>query len=254
MGSISMKGYRPFKIKLAQSPLVDLRPNINVESPKIAPVLNIELGGLPISLGLFAGSALAFYVKSQVKSDWQKTAALVAGAFLAIGGILNLVLPKLSAAAQAPAPPAGTAPSAAPVAPGGAASAAGSYTAPAPDAFGSITGRIVQPADFSTVDLWPWSSTYPVRIQLMNGSQAPATFELELTAEEDPAPIGAKAFSTLPVQVSLNPGEVKDIDVNMPIASWTSTADYVDVLITAKKRRAPGEAAQLIDMRSFVVE
>jgi len=56
-------------------------------------------------------------------------------------------------------------------------------------------------------------------------ASAPVTFELELTAEEDPAPVGAKTFSSLPVQVSLNPGQIKDVDVNMPITSWGSLVD-----------------------------
>jgi hypothetical protein len=121
-------------------------------------------------------------------------------------------------------------------------------------AFENVTGRISSPADFSTVDVPFYRSSYPVRVQLMNGAQVPVTFELELTAEEDPAPVGGHVTSALPIQVSLGPGQVKDVDVVMPIADWGSFVDYSDVVLTARKRRVPGESAQLLDTRSFVLE
>jgi len=245
---------------MGQGPFVEVKPDITIQSPNIAPVVNIELGSLPLSIGLFAGSAVLFYMKGQVPEGWPKTVSLLGGAGLAAAGIMNLVAPKLLANESKPAVPTATAPAplppaAGPVIPGGAGPAGPqAYSASNAQAFDNVTGRISTPADFSTVDIWPWSTSYPVRIQLSNASSAPVTFELELTAEEDPAPVGAKTFSSLPVQVSLNPGQIKDVDVNMPITSWGSLVDYVDIMLTARKRRAPGEAAQLVDTRSFVVE
>ena len=238
---------------------------IKVEPPQIhtrieAPI-KIELGGLPLSIGLFAGSGLTFLVRTALPEGWPQTAALVAGAGLAVAGVVNLAMPKAEAqtpAAAAPGPtPAGMpAPSApAPVAPGEAAAAPAPGSSPSEKlAFANVTGRIVYPSETSTVDLWPWSKSYPVRVQLHNPTQVPATFELELSAEEDPHPTGSPAVSSLPVQVSLAPGQVRDVDISMPIATWDALVDYVNVDLTVKKRRVPGEPAERLDFRFFVIE
>jgi len=242
--------YRP---RMAQSPYVQVSPQVTIEKPTISTPINIELGGLPLSLGLFAGSGVTFLLRSAMPKGWPQTVALVAGAALAVAGVLNLVVPK-KAAAPAPAGPPSFGPAPAPSAAGGAAvGPAQSYRPPLESAFEGVSGRISSPADFSTVDIQAWSTSYPVRIQLQNPASVPATFELELTGEEDPQPVGKSATSVLPVQVTLNPGEIRDVDVNMPIATWGALQAYVDILLTARKRRGPGEPAQLIDQRSFNV-
>lgn len=265
LGAVPIRqvGYRPVHAatpRLGQGPWVEVRPDIKIESPKIAPVINLELGGLPLSIGLFAGSALAFYLRRQLPQGFPQTAALVGGAVLAAGGIINLLLPKAQAAeaakAQAQVP---GAPSPiqlpAPVVPGGAGPAGPqSYSPSNTMAFENVTGRIVTPADFATVNIGWFKKSYPVRVQFLNSAQVPVTFELELTADEEPAPFGNPVTSTLPVQVSLGPGQVKDVDVDMPIGDWGTLVEYSDVILTARKRRAPGEAAQLVDTRSFVLE
>lgn len=249
-----MPMYRP---RMAQAPYVQLNPQVTIEKPTISTPINIELGGLPLSLGLFAGSGIVFLLRTALPKGWPQTVALVGGAALAIGGLVNLVLPKKAAAAPAPGGPAAPSygPPPAPSAAGGASAGSGpSYKKPIAAAFDDVTGRISSPADFSTVDIAPWASSYPVRVQLDNSKSAvPVTFELELTAEEDPQPVGKSATSVLPVQVTLNPGEVRDVDLNMPIATWGALQTYVDIMLTARKRRAPGEDAQLIDQRSFNV-
>lgn len=262
LSTVPMRGlYRPVHATgLAQAPWVSVNPNINIESPTIAPVLNIELGGLPLSLGLFAGSALSFLLRGQLQDGLPKTAALVVGAGLTVAGIANLILPKVKASDKkavpgAPAAPAGPAVAPTPVTPGSAGPAGpDSYSASNAMAFENVTGRIVSPADFATVDVPFWRSSYPVRVQFLNSASVPVTFELELTAEEDPAPFGSHARTSLPVQVSIPAGQVKDVDVTMPISAWDSLVDYVDVVLTAKKRRVPGETAQMIDFKSFVLE
>lgn len=264
LGAVPMRrpAYRPAyapRPRLAQgSPWIEVRPEIKIESPKIAPVINLELGGLPLSLGLFAGSGLVFLLRPQLPEGWPKTVALVAGAGLAVAGITNLVLPKAKAAEAKPSTPQGLpggAPLPAPAAPGEAGPAGPqSYSASNAMAFGNVTGRIVSPADFSTVNIGWFKKSYPVRVQFLNSAQVPVTFELELTAEEDPSPIGEHASIVHPVQVSLAPGQVKDVDVSMPIADWGKLVLYSNVILTARKRRVPGEEAQLIDMRSFVLK
>jgi hypothetical protein len=262
LGAVDLRPYRPVHAgkHVGQSgPFVEVRPNINIESPKIAPVINVELGGLPLSIGLFAGSALTFYLKSHLPEGWPRTTALVTGAALAALGITNLMVPKARASeAQktSPAAPPGPAPMPAPSAPGGAAAASSpqAYSASNAMAFENVTGRIVHPAEYSTIGVGWFKKSYPVRVQLMNSSSVPVTFELELTADEDPAPVGDPVVSSLPVQVSIDAGQVKDVDVEMPIADWGNLVDYSDVILTARKRRVPGEPAQMIDMRSFVLE
>lgn len=258
--AVQLRPYQPVHARkeLGQAPWIDVRPEIKIESPKIAPVINIELGGLPLSIGLFAGSALSFYMKEHLPEGWPKTAALVVGAGLAAFGITNLMLPKAKASDATKAP--GSSPPApaqmpASSAPGGAAvTSPQAYSASNAMAFENVTGRIVHPGESSTVTIGWFRKSYPVRVQLMNAAQVPVTFELELIAEEDPAPVGQHVVSTLPVQVSIGPGEVKDVDVDMPIADWGTLVDYSDIILTAKKRRVPGEASQLIDMRAFVLE
>lgn len=247
-----MGRWRPF---VGQAPWIEVRPDIKIEKPTIAPVINIELGGLPLSIGLFLGSGLTFLLRTALPEGWPKTVALVAGSGLAVAGIVNLALPKAEAAAPPSAPlpgaPQAPGPAPAPLAPGG---APAPYSPSEAVAFDAVTGRISSPADFTTVDIGPFAKSYPVRVQLHNPSQAPVTFELELTADEDPSPVGSSMVASLPVQVSLGPGQVRDVDVAMPIVTWDTWVDYVDIVLTARKRRAPGESARMLDSRSFVIE
>jgi hypothetical protein len=242
--SVALTGtpWRPARI--AQGPFVEVRPQIDVKAP-----ISIELGGLPLSIGLFAGSGLVFLVRTALPGGWPQTAALVGGSALAVAGVVNLVLPKAEAKAPAAAPPAPSAP-----VPGAAPAGPPPFTPSEEHAFQNVTGRIASPADFSTVDIGPFAGSYPVRIQLYNPAQVVVTLELEFSAEEDPEPIGGTVTSSLPVQVTLPAGQVRDVDVNMPISSWGALVDYVDVVLTVRKRRRVGEPASLVDARSFVVE
>lgn len=230
---------------------VEIKPQVKVEAP-----VEIGLGSLPLSVGLFAGSGLVVLIRPALPKGWPQGAALVVGSGLAVAGIINLILPKAEAAgAYAPSKPGAPAPSGPPPsAPGrAAAEEAPAFTPSAITAFANVIGRIVSPGDFQTVDIGPFAKSYPVRVQLHNPSSSPVTFTLELSAEESPN-IGAETVSVLPVQVSLGPGQVRDIDVAMPISSWDALVDYVDVVLTAKKRRVPEEAPELLHSRSFVIE
>lgn len=240
-------GWRPAWSRIGQ--LVQVNPDIKVQAP-----ITIELGGLPFSLGLFAGSGIVFLIRSGLPDGWPQTVATAVGAALAVAGVTNLLLPKAAAAGGAPAAP--------PRAPGQPPSAPPGYqVTPQPGyspsgafAFDNVVGRIVSPSDFSTVDVGPFASSYPVRMQLENLSEVPITLDLELTAEENPSPIGDAAISSLPVQVNLMQKEIRNVDVLMPLSTWGTFVDYVDITLTAKKRRVPGEAPLLLDLRSFVIE
>lgn len=225
-------------------PQVTFNPDVNVQAP-----LNIELGGLPLSLGLFLGSGLAFFVRPQLSNGFPKTAALVAGLGLAAGGIANLLLPKKAKASAAPAPgqPAPIVPPGTPTGP----STATPYLPQSSDAFSEVTARVVSPSEASTIDLWPWQRSYPVKISIHNPSSSPATFMLELVGRETSQPDGNTYDTMLPQQVSIGAGQVRDYDISMPMSSW---GEYAEIDLDVYKRRVPGEAPERLASRFFVVE
>lgn len=243
--------YRPASMgQIVQfEPRVEFNPDVNVSAP-----LNIELGGLPLSLGLFLGSGLAFFIRSQVPQGAPQTLALLTGAGLAVAGITNLVMPKAVAASLAPAPGSSVPTTAAPSAPQGGVSAPPGIAASEKYAFDQISGRVSYPAETEAVDIWPTSSSYPIRIQLYNPSSVSATFYVEIVANETPHPFGDETRTTYPLQVTVGPGQTRDIDVNMPISSWGWSVDYVDVDLNVYKRRVPNEDLVRIATRFLVVE
>lgn len=61
LGSAPMLG-NPSRAALSQlqlTPTVNVNPNVKVDAP-----INIELGGLPLSLGLFVGGGLTFLMRT----------------------------------------------------------------------------------------------------------------------------------------------------------------------------------------------
>lgn len=237
--------WRPAPRRLGQA-FVEVKPQVSV--PISAPI-SIELGKLPLSIGLFAGSAAVFLIRTALPEGWPKGVALAGGALLAVGGVTNLLLPK---SAAAPAVPAGPTPP--PQGAPGAPVAQVPYAASEALAFGNIVGSIVSPAQSTTVNIGPVASGYPVRVQFYNPTEAPIAFEAELTAEESPVPFGDKKRSALPIQVSLGPREAKNYDIQMPIAAWGTFVDYVLVLMTLYKRRVTGEPLETMDARQFTVD
>lgn len=231
-------------------PTVEFKPDVKVQAP-----ISIELGGLPLSLGLFAGSALSFIVKRQLPAGWPQTLATLIGAGLAVGGIWNLMMPKAQAATPTVSPGPSQVPTTTPPsAPGRAVTAPPGMPPPEKPAFDQITGRISYPGETETVDIWPTSSTYPIRLQLYNPSPASATFYVEIVATETPHPFGKEATTTFPMQVTVGAGQPRDIDINMPITSWGWTVDHADVDLNVYKRRTPSEDRIKIADRFLVVE
>jgi hypothetical protein len=246
--AVRLAGYQPpvYRPKLAQfTPTVNVNPNVKVDAP-----ININLGGLPLSIGLFAGSGLAFLMRTSLPQGWPQTAGLVAGAGLALAGIFNLAHSRAEAATPAPGQP-GAPPAAGPSSPqGGITSQA--FQPSMAEALEAVTGVITLPQDYSTVSIKPWSSTYPVRIQLVNPSSQPVTFTLELKGEESGS-LSPDQEAFYMAQVSLNPGDIKDLDISMPLVSG-HVVDVVNVALTASKRRVASENAQILSMRSFIVK
>lgn len=240
------------QIRQVGQALVNVNPNVNLTAPINAPI-NIDLGNLPLSLGLFAGSGVAFVIRGQLpKGAWQ-TIALLGGVGLAGVGVWNLFSKKATAAAPAPTTPPGPAGPVATVDSRGNPVTSQVVNVPSPRAFDQVTGKILTPADFSTVDLWSWQGSYPVKIQLQNGSTDPVDFTLELTGDESPAPFGDETNSAYAQQVSIGPGETKNVDISMPTVTWGFSKTYVDVVLTAKKRRTAGDQPVMLDYKGFVI-
>lgn len=242
--------YRPQIPKMGQfqlNPNVNVNPNVKVEAP-----INIDLGGLPLSVGLFIGSGLVFLMRTALPEGWPQTAGLVAGGGLAAAGIINLFKSKAEASTGAPAAgPAPRGPSAAPSSPQGGISAQEVQPSMA-EAFDSVTGVLTSPQDYSTVSIKPWSSTYPVRIQMSNPSSLPVNFTLELRGSESGS-LSVDQDAAYVASVSLNPSETKNVDIDMPLVSG-HVVDVVNVSLSAYKRRVASEGAQLLSNRSFIVK
>jgi len=236
---------------VAFDPKVDFKPDVNVQVP-----VNVELGGLPLSIGLFLGSGLSFLLRPQLPEGFAKTTALVLGAGLAVAGITNLILPKAHAAApSAPAAPGSAPTTTAPTAPGGAAAVSAPAGVAVSDQgiFDGISGQVTYPGEGESVNIWPFASSYPIRVQVYNPSAAPATFYLQIVANESPLPFGNAARTTFPLQVTVGPGQTRDIDINMPISTWAWNVKYVDVALSVYKQRMAGENPVLMAQRYLVV-
>jgi len=241
--------WRP-RPRLAQSPFVQVTPNVTVQAPVS---IELGLGALPLSIGLFAGSGVVFLVKGALPEGWPQVVGTVAGASLAVAGVVNLFLPKAQAQGQAPGAAPGLPGAVPPSAPGVPVQTTQPHLPATIGAFESVRGRIVKPADFETVDIGPFTRSYPVRVELHNPSTETVTFDLELVGNETPN-IGDETISTLPSQVTLGAGQTSSLDFSMPISSWEALVDYVDIILVARKRRGPGDPALLVDTKSFVIE
>lgn len=207
-----------------------------------------ELSGLQrwlLPVGLMGGGGLVFAVSRGLPESIQPVATLVSMGLLGAGVVTLLQRTGGAAAAAQPVP--GVSPGA-PFVPAG------------PAAFDAVVGDIVSPADQSTVDiLLGVAGTYPVRVLVSNPSAEAVSFSLELEAVESPAflPFGQRGddvVSSKALQVSLGPGQSQPLDVAMPVASEAALADFIDVVLTARKRRSPGEAARDLDFGTFVIE
>lgn len=233
-------------------PWVEVNPDINVQAPlSVSAPINIELGGLPLSLGLFAGSALSFALRGQLEKGWAQSAALVVGAGLGAGGIINMLLPKKggSTTSQPSSGPGGAPPTLPPVGDAG----KGSYNISPEEAFDQIDARITYPGeDGQVIDLSPFAGFVPARVQVINESSVTVDFTLEMSYTESPA-WGSDHESTIPFLVSVPPG-AKDIPVNLPLSTWGVATDFVEVYLIAKKRRSPNTGAENLHSRTFRVD
>ncbi len=212
-------------------------------SPHVEAPITIELGSLPLSIGLFAGSGVSFLVGTQVPSIRMVTT--IAGVALAGFGVINLFFPKKK-------PGEGVPPPLSPVAPG---TTSGPLPPTEEEAFAAVTGRVLSPGDYETLDVSPIGTPkIPMRVRLSNGSSVAANFDLTVDVEEQPEPIGSMITAQQTMRIYLAPGETRDFDLVVPINSWDALVDYVEAYVTIRKRRFAGGGMEILASRVFVVE
>ena len=212
-------------------------------NPNIQAPINIGLGSLPLSLGLFAGSGMALLIGSQAPSI--RTLTTITSIGLAFLGALNLILPK---EVPAPAgPPTTTA-----VTPG---QSSGPIAPTAEEGFRGIDGRIISPSYGDTIDVSPFGTpSVPMRLRLTNKANVDANFDLVIMSDEQPSPFGARVQNSQTMRVFIPKGETRDVDVSIGISSWGALVNYVDVDVTVAKRRLEGGNRENLAGVMFVVD
>lgn len=229
----------PYQGPARRRDLGQIQINPNIQAP-----INLSLGSLPLSIGLFAGSGMALLLGSQVKSIQPYTVA--AAVALAGFGVVNLIIPK-----DAPPAPSGP-PSPSTVTPG---STSGPIANTPEIGFAGVSGRIITPAYGDTIDAAPWGTPQiPMRVRLTNSSSVEATFDLIISAMETPAPFGAPVSNSPSQRITIPAGETRDVDVSVGILSWDSLVDYVEVDVDVRKRRIDGGPTENLAGVMFVVE
>jgi len=228
--------------------LVDVKPEINVK-PTIP--INIDLGGLPLSIGLFAASGLTFLIRGALPKGWPQTLTIIGGGGLAAAGVINLMLPKAKASAPAApaAPPSGV--KAAEERPAG-------FAPPSVPAFSKVQFEMITPQPDQEIEHWGWlfsTDRIPVTVRLYNPTAEPVSFNLEFEWDEMPSLVGysresnhgAKAF-----QVTLGPNEQRNDVFELPVATGGFSTS-LQVAMSVYKKRTPQENRFLLMTRTFVV-
>jgi hypothetical protein len=247
--------YRAFPIKVVPArwqparlgQFIEVRPQVTVQSPQI----EIGLGTLPLSIGLFAGSGLAFLIRGGLPDGLPKTAALIVGTGLAAFGIFNLVAgkPAPAGAAARKEPPL---PAAGPIQPG-------TVSAPIPmtteDTFSAVTARIVSPGDGTVLDVsGVGTPKIPVRVRVENASDQQAVLDLILEIVESPNPVGSGATSRQTMRVVLGGRETRDIDLQAELTTWGVFVDTVKVDLNVGRQRISGGDIEYLDAVRLTVD
>lgn len=251
--------YRPFMGQLIQVPV---KPEIKIEQPKIEAPINIQLGlgSLPLSIGLFAGAGVSFLVRSGLPEGWPQTLATVAGAGLAVAGVVNLVMPKAPPPVPAAAAPA--APPPVPPPPSGAAAPAekpAGFAPPSVPAFSRIQIEMVSPAPDQQIEhtgtfLGIGTRKMPIVLRFYNPTDESVSVNLEFEWEEFPSVIGYNLSPTpgaQSFQLTVAPGEERNETFSLNMVGGFSTA--TNVALTLYKKRTPAENRMLVVNRTFVV-
>lgn len=233
-------GYNPPKgglpgNKMAQAPWVQVNPQIQ------API-SIGLGALPLSFGLFAGSAVSFLVGTQVPGI--RLITTIAGIGLAGAGVVNLFIGGKA--------PAAATPTTGPVTPG---QASAPIAPTLEEAFNAIDGRVISPQEGDTVNVQMFGTPkVPVRVRLSNSSPSPASFDLLFQVTEDPSVGEILTSRQNAMRIDLGPGETRDIDTAISVNSWGTFVTTSNITVQVQKKRiAGGESVPLVT-RYFTVD
>lgn len=251
-----MMPFRPLSLMTQAQPrpflgqMVDIKPTVNVTAP-----LKIELGGLPLSMGLFVGSGLSFLVRGALPKGWPQATALGAGLILGAAGVVNLIVPTRQAASSQstptlpPPPPSGVVES--DERPQG-------YVPPSVPAFQEVQVELVSPKSGETIShtgtfLGIGSSKIPVQIRFFNPSDESVTLALSFEWDEAPALLGytmSPEHGSKEYQVTLAPQEQRTDTFELPQVSPWST---LSVALAVSKKRKIGENSFLIVNTTFNV-
>ena len=211
-------------------------------TPQIDAPITIELGGLPLSLGFFAGTGVALLIGWQVPKARGVASVIAIG--LGIAGVVNLLVGGAKGAEAAEQ-------AVAPVTPGG-------VSAPLPDtveeAFALVTGRVVSPVAGTVVDAGLGAPTIPVRARVSNPSNSPVTFDLILQIDEQPEGLSTSETTTETTRVQLGAGETRDFDVDFQMVTWDWDVFFARVTVWIGKQRLEGGDVEFLDQSRISVD
>ncbi len=228
--------YRPaqHRVRIGQ---LNIDPNIDINAP-----VSINLGALPVTIGLFSASAVSFLIGTQVEGSKGVTSVL--GILLAAGGVANIFLGDSLKD--------GTAPNADPSLPGGGGVDVSPPIIDTPEqVFAALDARVISPAEAAKVDIGFFAGSVPIRVRIDNPSDAPASFDLVLAYKEQPEPTGALLRSSETVRIDIGAGEKRDYDIDLPLNTWGTVTAYIELDLEILKRRTSGGDATRLDSRFF---
>jgi len=219
-------------------------------TPQVDAPINISLGSAPVVIGAFVGAGAAVAIGAAIPEA--RTFTTLAALGLAGFGVYNLL--KRSPQGDAPIEGGGELPGSVST-PGGGSAASAPIAASSEQLVAGISGRVISPAEFQTVDLSPFTSGVPIRVRLSNPASQGVTFDLVLIVNEIPVPFeGGEQTNSVSSRVSLGAGETRDVDIPISLVTWGWSANQVDVYLTVQKRTIAGGAPSLVDTRHFVVD
>ncbi len=215
--------------------LPDIKPEVQVD---------VDLGNVPLAIGFFAGSGVAFLGASQLPKP--------VGTVLTIAGLGLAAVGAIALFSGAPAkPPVEEQPG------GGDVEGGPGFEIPSVDVFNEISGDIISPIETETVELGTFSEAFQVLALVSNPTSEDATFTLQLRITETPFwwPLGneGEPITWLEPQVVTIPGNTtRQFTWSSELRS-TGVGIYSNMDVTLEKVRGPGESPVRLSDRFFVL-
>ncbi len=220
-------------------------PGLRQIIPEIKPEfqIDVDLGNVPLAVGLFAGSGVSFIAASQVPKA--VAPVFTVGAIgLAIAGVVTLVTPSSASSPVETQPGADVE-----LGPG--------FEPPPLDVFNEISGQIIFPIETETVELGTFSEAFEVIALISNPTSRDVTFTLQLRITETPfwwplANEGTPITWVEPKVVTLAAGQTRQVTWSSELRS-VGVGVYSNMDVRLEKLRAPGETAVRMYDRFFVL-